>query len=348
MSDQDRYRPTAVRGGVVVQSGIDARPRGSRRSRLNPTEAPFRAVVVNSRVVGEDGNLRGRCVECDVLLVRTQIMLHAVPVLQRQHGVNNVHDLWVPRASTRVVTSSGNPPPSGAPEAPPLNLTGTISRRGTVLDQSTSLGDVDGDMVAVDFMEANPNFPVIVGALSHERTNRVLREGDGWREGEHDSRGNPRRDEFYTHHYGCEVRINEQGDFLIDTVGAYSDIATEDASASSGQVRVRVKDTQRLTIAMGNDEDVVQVFKEGSQLRVDLGKNAGQRIPLGDDQVSALKTVLDAIDTFSGLVQSVMLAAPFPKPALTLINYQTLQQAISTAKTSLDNALSDLAKTKKS
>lgn len=344
MSDQDRYRPTTLRGGVVVQSGLDVRPRGSRRSRLNPTERPFRAVVVSSRVVGEDGNLRGRSVECDVLLVRTQIMLHAVPVLQRQHGVNNVHDLWVPRASTRVVTSTGNPPPGGAADAPPLNLTGTMSARGTVLDQATALDAVDGDMVLVDFMEANPNFPIIVGALTHERTNRVLREGEGWREGEHDSRGNPRRDEHYTHHYGCEVRINEQGDFLIDTCSAYSDIVTEDASASSGQVRVRVKDTQRLTIAMGNDEDVVQVYKDGSQLRVDLGKNANEPLVLGnalrtyinDEIQTKMNTLLGLYNTHTHAVSGAATGVPIPA----FIDHDTVA-AMGT------DVLSDLAKTKK-
>lgn len=340
------YQPRRLASGVVVSGGVGLHGRGERRSILRPEEAPFRALVVAQRVVGETGNVRGLSVECDVVLVRTQIAIRNVPVMQRQHGINNVHDLWVPRPATRVVSDP----------ALPLNLSRVYSRRGTFIGPPTPLGDTDGDMVLVDFIEGNQDYPIIIGALPTERTNRVLRAGAGWREGEHDTRGNPRRDEYYVHHYGCELRINEQGELLIDTVGAYSDASTEDASSTSiGQIRMRVKDGQRITFAVGNDEDVVQIYKDSGQLKVDLGKNADQQIPLGNDQLDALKAVLDAIDTFASALAHATPAAP--NAALTVASVLAaynvgppaggLAAAIVQAKTDLENALSSVARTKK-
>jgi hypothetical protein len=202
--------------------------------------------------------------------------------------------------------------------------------------------------VIVDFLESNPDYPIIIGAISHERSNRIVRAGDGWREGEFETRGNPRPGEHYTHHMGCEIRVNERGELLIDTTQAYVDGSTEDASDTGyGQVRIRVKDGQRFTVAIGDDEDVLEVYKQGGQLRVDLGAGADQQLLLGNDTVDALKDVLDAIDSFSASVQSTVFGAPFPKPALTLAMYTALQLAITTAKSSLDAALSEVARTKK-
>lgn len=335
MTDE-RYSPRRIRGGVVAQAGIDLRPRGTRRSVLRPAERPFRAVVVASRVVGEDGNVRGLCVECDVILVRTQLAIQNVPVLQRQHGVNNVHDLWVPRPTTRNVSDPNQP----------VNLSRTHSRRGTPIGPGTALGDLDGDMVLVDFIEANQDYPIIIGALTHERTNRVLRTGVGWREGESDTRGNPRRDEFYVHHMGCELRINDRGELLIDSVGAYSDGSTEDASDTGyGQVRIRVKNGQRFTVAIGNDEDVLEVWKDGAQLRVDLGEGADQRIPLGDDYTNAIKSFFD--DVPNGFLAWIELVRTGIIAGGGSLDNTTIVAAATTLKTALMNALSDLAKTKK-
>lgn len=272
MSDDHRYRPQTLRGGAIIQSGIDTRSRMQRTRLLDPALRPFRAIVTNSRVIDEDGHVRGIAVECDVIIVRTGISILSVPVLQRQYGVNNVHDLWVPRPTTRVVGEDGQT----------LNLSRVASRRGAFIASPTSFSAVDGDMVLVDFMEGNKDFPIIVGALPHERSNRVLTSGQGWREGSVEERGKPKRDEYYTHHYGTEVRINEQGDLLIDTAGAYSDPATEDSSPAIGQIRFRVKDSQRFTVSIGDDEDVLEVFKDGSQLRIDLGEGAAESIILGD------------------------------------------------------------------
>jgi hypothetical protein len=335
----DRYRPVQLRNGPVIQSGLSAQNRYRRdTSLLDPTKRPFRALVVNSRVVGEEGQVRNLSVECDVLLVRTQILIQNVPVAQKQHGVNNVHDLWVPRPTTRHLDDGE------------LNLDRQLSRRGTANPvPPTPLDQCDGDMVLLDFIEGDIAWPIITHALTHERSNRILRAGVGWREGSVEERGNPRRDEFYVHHYGCEVRVNEQGELLIDTVGAYDDPATEDASSTSiGQVRVRVKEGQRFTIAIGDDEDVFEVFKDGAQLRIDLGEAADQRLVLGDDQVSALKAFVGNGTALGGGLSgwAELVKAGITAGGGTLDN-TTFYADIITLRNALDAALSDLAKTKK-
>lgn len=323
-------RPRRLRTGVVVQGGLGVHEREQPRNRLNPYQRPYRALVVNSRVVGEEGQVRGLSVECDVVLprMRANFMIYNVPVAQNQHGVNNLHDLWVPRPTTRVIGD----------DTATLNLQRTHSRRGTFIAAGTPLGNCDGDMVLLDFIEGNADYPIITHALPHERSNRVVRAGEGWREGESDTRGNPRRDELYTHHYGAEIRVNEQGDVLIDTVGAYSAPSTEDASVSSGQVRFRVKDSQRFTVSIGDDEDVLEVWKSGGQLRIDLGEGAGERLVLGDSFKTFLNNFFavsfDAHTHSGGTIGG--LTGP-PGAAFIAPTRQDMG----------DSLLSDLAKTKK-
>jgi hypothetical protein len=330
--DDAQYKPRMIRGGSVLPSGINPR---LRTARPTVSRAPFRAVVVATRTIDEPGNLRGVSVECDVILVHTQVAVRAVPVLQRTHGVNNAM-LWIPRPTTRQIGGTGQP----------LNVTRVLSRRGAFVGEPTPLGELDGDMVLVDYIEGNPDLPIIIGALPHEQTNRLVNGETGWREGQGaETRGVPNRDEFYLHHQGAEVRVSETGDVLIDTVGAYEDGSTEDAGADSGQVRVRVKDTQRLTIAMGEDEDVLEVWKDGGQLRVDLGEGASERLVLGDIFKSYIDAQFTRINTFWTSIFNLHTHSGGTLPGgLTGVS-GTLQTDSLDALP--DDALSDLARTKK-
>lgn len=320
----------------MLQGGLDYAPRGQRPA-LDAPVGPMRAVVLATRVDGDADHVRGLGVECDVLLVRSNITIAGVPVLQRNYGVNNAQ-LWQPRPTTRTIDAA----------APPLNVSGSTADSGFAGPVS-SLGSLDGDHVLVDFLEGNKDFPIIIGALPHERSNRATVAGSGWVEGSAAERGTAYLDEHYVHHAGAEIRVNAGGDVLIDTVGAYDDPTTEDASAQTGQVRVRVKDSQRFTLAMGDDEDVLEVWKDGGQLRIDLGESADQRLVLGDDQVTALKALIDALDAFT---QTIATAAPAPpNAALTvaavLAAQQVLKPQLEQAKTALEQALSEVAKTKR-
>lgn len=331
-----------TRGGAVIQSGLDPRPKGAVPLMRMPTLVPYRAVVLNTYVTDEDDNRSGVAVECDVLLIRSNFRLARVPVKQVNHGRNNAWAPWIPRPSTRVISTGAE-----------VNFT-TRSARGTPQGEAPVPSDLDGDLVIVEFMEGDPDRPLITGALSHDQNLRritgVVSDADaslGWKEGDY-RQGSPRRNEYFISHYGSELRINGQGDVLVSTVGAFDDPTEEDASGSVGQVRIRVKDSRRFTVEM-DGTDVFEVWKDGSQVRIDLGEGATQKIPLGDDYTTALKNALDAIDS---MLQTLSTATPAPpNAALTvaavLAAYNVMHPLIVQAKTDLENALSTLARVKK-
>lgn len=269
-----RFKTTMTRGGSVVQSGLDIRNRDNPLGANTPRLGLYRGLVLATYVPDDSsGNAttevrRGNQVECDVLLVRSHALVLRAPVRQVCFGVNEAHGPWIPKPATRTLDGT------------PLNFR-VLSEQGSFEGSATAFDNTDGDMVIVEFVEGNVDYPMITGALTHENTNRRVRAGSGWSEGSND-RGSPYQDEYYLHHQGTELRINANGDLLIDTVGAYTDRSTEDSSAATGDVRVRIKDGQRLTIAMGNDDDVLEVFKDGVQVRIDLGENASERLVLGD------------------------------------------------------------------
>jgi len=276
-----RYNTIRTRGGPVVQSGLDVRDqRSARDGKMVPRLGIYRGLVVQTYppLVDEGGefkdnekNRRPAQVECDVILVRTHQTLLHVPVMQRAFGINEAHAPWIPKAATRTITGQNE-----------LRFQ-VQNDDGSFEGVATPFDDMDGDMVAIQFVEGNPDYPLITGALTHERTNRVLRDGDGWTEGNGaEERGSPYANEYYVHHQGAEIRVNANGDVLIDTVGAYQERSTEDNAVATGDIRLRVKEGQKFTIAMGEDEDVLEVFKDGAQLRVDLGESADERVVLGD------------------------------------------------------------------
>lgn len=258
-----RYRTTPTRNGVVIQSGLDARDR-NHVPRMQPQRGPYRAVVVRSYVHGSEGNTRrAHKVTADVILVHSMLPLHRLPVLQRNFGVNNVHSLYIPRPSTRTIQSGV-----------PVNFR-SKNPDGSFGGLPSNLADLDGDQVLVDFVEGDLDFPVIVGSLDHQQTKRKVKEaGTEW--------GEPQKDEYYVHHYGTEVRIDSDGNLLIDTSKTYgSDIVEEESANGEGNVRFRIKNDRRFSVEM-DGTIVFEVFKNGSQVRVDLGEGAGERIVLGD------------------------------------------------------------------
>lgn len=264
-----RWEPMQTTGGVVLQSGMGMRTRAERFSPEAPVRGPYRALVVHTFVSDEKDNSGEHQVECDVVLVHSNALIKSVPVLQRGHGLNNVGGLWVPKAATRTVSGD------------PLNLSSVYSPTGEYQNPPSALDDSDGDMVLLDFIEANRNYPVIVGALPHERSKREVIDGTGWTEGGAGSeRGTPQKHEAYRRHAGTEERINADGDYLLDTVGATADTEDETPGAG-GQVRIRVKSSQRLTVEM-DGTDVLEVFESGGQVRIDLGAGAAERLVLGD------------------------------------------------------------------
>lgn len=319
MSDE----PIRLRSGAIVQAGLRAGNRHDQRQMLGPRHSLYRAVVINTRVAQSadpptpsTDQLRVYQVECDVIMVASNARLMNVPVMQRQHGVNNVHDLWIPRPTTRVVSGSGQ-----------LNVSSIYSRRRAFNGPITPLDDLDGDMVLISFVEGDPNYPMIVGALSHERTNRIAVEGSGWSEGlEGTTRGVPQKNEMYSHHYGTEVRVNHRGDFLVDTVGAYQNVATEDESAAGGLIKLMAKQTEAIKALIGTEEMIKLVQAQATlanTTRVALGsEGVSQAFVKGTSFMSHLSAFLLALSnpTGVGLAQALLTAhgplGTYPEPTL--------------------------------
>ncbi len=346
----ERFRTTQGRSGIVYQSGLDIRPRGA-YAPLQPHRGPYRAVVVNTYVSDtDDRSYRQEAakVTCDVVLVRSGQHIKHVPVQQPSWGENDAQS-WIPKESTRVI--SGN-------EA--LNVDVLRSSRGSYQRPITPLDDLDGDVVLLDFIEGDLRSPIIIGALPHPKSKRTPIEGIGHTEGVggDEDRGKVYRREAYFRHAGVEARVSGIGDVLLDTVGATDDRVDEDPEHgdSAGHVRVRLKDTQRLSIEM-DGTDVMEVWNDGSQVRVDLGEGAAQRLILGDDfrtffndwlsQVFAKHQHLagtylapsggGAVTLLSGAVSPVTVPPAVPTPPLSY-----------TSSSMSADLLSDLARTKKS
>jgi len=233
--------------------------------------APYRGVVIASYVADSLGRVTSRRrakVLCDVILVASHIQLQRVQVEQRL-GVNNAQ-LWVPRPSTRRISTGDG-----------VELQ-RVSARGTREGDPTPFDDLDGDVVLIDFIEGDLDYPIIRGAMEHERTLRDVIEGSGWSEaGAGSERGVARKDEHYLRWAGTEIRINAEGDLLIDTVGATDDIRNEIVGAIGGQIRLRLKQQQRFTVEM-DGTDVLEVFEDGGGVHVHLGEGATESIILGD------------------------------------------------------------------
>lgn len=307
-----RYRPTHLQNGVVVQSGQDLRPKGA----LAPgqiTRGPFRAIVLKTYVQNSTTNVMGLGIECEVILVRTkQIIPNARVVQPGGHGINSAAP-WVPRPTSKATLAQ-------------------LTLSATVPGEFPELSDFDGDQVLIDFVEGDPQFPVVVGALQHEQSNRKVRssQGDegnpldpdpnaptaaldgGWTEVDGGaSRGKSYDEEYYVNHRGTEIRINRSGDVLIDTVGAFGSDDTEASplTTGKGQVRVRLKDGHRFTVEC-NGTDVLEVHKDLTGAHVDVGEGATEKMVLGD----TLKSVLEALTVPTGFGPSgtPLNAATFP------------------------------------
>jgi len=279
----NRWRTTRLASGAVIQAGLDVRRPLERANPYTPRLGIYRAVVLATRapLLNDGANnpdvYRPIRVECDVLLVRSQVYLTAVPVLQANHGINNAQP-WVPKPTTRTITGNR-----------PLNFN-VRSSRGQFVGAVPGFDDLDGDHVVVQFVEGDPDHPLITGALSHERSNRIVRVGDGWDEGSSGSeRGAPEQGEFYVHHKGAELRINNDGEVLLDTVGAYTEPDTEAPTSDKGQVRIRLKDELRFTVEC-DGTDVLEVFRDGTGVHIHLGEGATESLIKGD----AFKALYDA------------------------------------------------------
>lgn len=229
---------TRGRNGVVYPAGLKVQSKTDRKLGQQ-VGGLYRAIVINTYTPDEDSNPTDYQVFCDVVLLKTQTPLPMVPVMIPA-GVANAAS-WIPKATTKTLSGL------------PLNLT-IFSRKGVFQGEATAFDDMDGDMVLVQFVESSRQFPIITGRITHQNTKRTAVTGSGWSDGllQDEQRGHPQKLEAYFRHGGTEVRINEVGDLLVDTVGATDDDLLEAPLPTSGEVRVRLKRGRKLVVAGGS------------------------------------------------------------------------------------------------
>jgi hypothetical protein len=286
MSKEDHYRPQHRLDGSVTQSGISGRNWREEPAQIAPKLGLYRGIVTetfstdNEKVRGKDGETDRQVeVECDVLMERSMMVIPRIPVMQRGSDVNNERGLWIPTPTTGTV------PLDGANPIPDLGLSKTgvnPLKPATVFDQ------YNGEIVIVQFLDGDPHFPIITGSVTHNQAKRRLKEGGGWSQGtESEQRGFPELGEWFVSHFGLEMRINDSGDLLIDSKGAFTDRETEDSSGDGGEIRIRLKDTKRFTIQVGG-VDFLEVWKDGSNLVFDIGEGATENLIRGNKAITWL------------------------------------------------------------
>ena len=298
--------------GRTIKSGLNLHEEGQ-QDVYTPRGTIYRAVVLRTFATNDPVRTEGQRkdstrlyeIECDILLTRALVHKLRVPVMQRSHGVNDA-DLWKPRPSTRVIGTAG------------LSITRT-SLRGTPSQLPPNLEDLDGDQVLVQFIEGDPEKPIIVGAMSHSKTKRLVIEGSGWSPGTGgaSTRGTPELDERYERYRGTEIRINDNGDMLWDTVAANPvDPDTEVPNpASGGQVRFRLKgptsgivESQHFVVEI-DGTDILDMFETLAGLpRIQMVGGSEQFIR-GTTHAANLRTLMTATATFANIAATACAAA---------------------------------------
>ena len=261
--------------GLVYQSGMGVGRKGTTKRR-QPTGGIYRAMVITTTPTDNaDENPDGHQVLCDLIMLRSNIPFVNVPVAEWV-GVNDAKT-WNPKPTTGTVSGDD------------LVLPRVFSKRGSFEGEATPTDDLNGDVVLVQFVEGDIDFPLITGRMAHELTKRKVVAGTGWTNDDPTGvaqRGKPQLEEYYQRFGGTEIRINKEGDLLLDMSGATSDLDTEAPSPTGGEMRIRLKDTTRLTVASPLGGDILEVYFDPTalppQVKIDLGKDADQRLIMGD------------------------------------------------------------------
>lgn len=130
--------------------------------------------------------------------------LAKVPIVPQRHALNDYTGLWIPRAATMDLRTGG-----------PAILT---RDDGTPSDPK----DLDGDHVLVEFLELDPSMPFIRNQLPHPRTSYRQVRSSG--------------PSLETRFRGVVVRVDEDGDVMLDTTRANGgDVVNDPSDAMHGQ-----------------------------------------------------------------------------------------------------------------
>lgn len=306
----------------VLQSGIRRRP-AKLRDEVYP--GPSRGVVV--RVLsGEDAGAQVEAphqVICDVLMARGGIV--RAPVMQRGSSVSNV-SRWVPTpartnmttgAAIKLVNDGLAPPPS-------------------------SIDDLDGEVVLVDWMEGSIERPVIIGSLEHPRGQRRSLTGYSTPAPTAPLPVRMHSDlaERFLGHQGTTLRVDRAGCVRLDLrrAGVANDGQTYDAqNEAAGNLDVSLRDQSELLVRGPSGLPLFRVRAQGDEILLDIGAAPAERILLAGptlDHLQAWWTALNdlgqRVDAIWQVVSAAALAADVsgaPAPVEILPGTATLLQS---------------------
>lgn len=194
------YDPLVIGAGTRLQSGIPKRPRPASAEGVGGLL--MRGVVIATYVIDDPNHPFAEAqdknpvaVYCDVLTYGR--MVQRIPnalVAQDRSGMHSSR-IWKPRAARLDVTG------------------GALD-----LDKASNPANLDGDHVLLGFLDDNLNQPVVLRSLPHPSADQGNAEKDvGQRTRLKLVDGDP--DLF--RHKGVFYGITTEGNFLVDTTGAY-------------------------------------------------------------------------------------------------------------------------------
>jgi len=198
---------------VTRQSGTPARPKVDRRSNTarlvrGVVTAAYYADTTDGEEPTHEAYQHPGAVTCDVIAWSSSGdagWFWRVPVMQRGSSVGNA-DLWVPRPATRTLDGT------------PLTWVGTEDAAVTVPENT------DGEWVLIDFIEGNPQAPIIIGSVQHPRSKRTQNGATPGtvRDPSADGRGADVPDgiERWLSHQGSIARLDREGNVVVDTTRA--------------------------------------------------------------------------------------------------------------------------------
>jgi hypothetical protein len=258
--------------GNVLQSGAKSRPANKAVDVEDTKGWITRAVVLQVYYPEEDtrigwSKISQKCILCDVRTYgRYSRFLPKVPVLQRTHGVWD-HDIYIPRAST-IHLEAGDLASDPSADKPP-----------------TAAEDMDGDHVLVEFLEGDPQQPVILPfVMPHPKSN--------YRPEKADSRARRIR------HNGVLVEWDAEGNLTVDARGAAKQELGERGveqsnSGTGGKVTLVTSDGSNQTSVVLNENGQILLGSDPG------GPASDEPLVLGNLWAEVMGELLDAISALT-------------------------------------------------
>lgn len=199
---------------------------------------------------------------------RFRSFLQKVLVVQSRHALNDYKDLWIPRSSTKDLST-------GLPPVLELGAGATSDPR-----------DLDGDHVLVEFLENDPSQPFIRDTVPHPRASYTQLKAAG--------------DAVESRFRGVVTRIDTDGNITVDTTAANSGgisatgAETPALDAGHGKLTVRMNHNAPFVLEGVDTAGAGQTFKieidpAAQRFRLRLGNGASLDI-VGKD-LTAIATI---------------------------------------------------------